>query len=349
MITRKMEPKKRNRDRQWKHRPKVSSNLSKDFPWGVVLRFLGDHARSLILLQMVDKNLNHLITTDYKLWVGIFKREIKSHAYCVRSISDKLYPNLRLWKPHMTGLPVYTGPLRGDSDDHKLGQDFDATFSSYVRRVYALKHGTKCGLCGCRYRHDPYWSLRMRVCRLCINANTITGEVLFRKYGVDYSDMLAKHKGAFFFFNNTVTNSDDRVSFYGMTKSDVVSRFTVHLFWMPHLRRFLDFERLYQQQEERRQAVAVLCSAVKRRWNVSTRNVYGTAKSHHSIDCLVVLLHRNEKKRLINPYGIPGCPGGPSWCFQEHPSSGKSKLALRTGVEPTQYYRMLAEFEDCIV
>ena len=128
VVTRRLEPKKRNRDRQWKKRPKVPSRLSRDFPWEVVLRFLKDHYRSLILLQMVDKNLNHIISTENKLWLTIFNREIRHTAYCIRSINDPLYPNLRLWKPHLNGLPVYTGPLRGDSDDSTLGFAFDASF-----------------------------------------------------------------------------------------------------------------------------------------------------------------------------------------------------------------------------
>ena len=219
-----MEPKRRNKDRQWKRRPKVSTNISKDFPWEVVLRFLTGHARSLILLQMVDKNLNHLISTDNQLWVSKFKKEIKNTAYCIRSINDPIYPNLRLWKSHLTGMPVYTGPLRGDSDDSSLGFAFDACFSSYVRRVYALKNGTRCGMCGCRHKHDPYWSLRMRVCRLCMEGNSISGELLSRKYGLDYSDLLMQHKGKFFYYgSNSATVSDDRVSLHGMTKADLVN------------------------------------------------------------------------------------------------------------------------------
>ena len=83
-----MQPKKRNKCRQWKNRPKVSSKLSKDFPWEVVLRFLGDHPRSLILLQMVDKNLNNLISTDNRLWLSKFNKEIKNTAYCNRTVKD---------------------------------------------------------------------------------------------------------------------------------------------------------------------------------------------------------------------------------------------------------------------
>jgi hypothetical protein len=136
-----MEPKKRAKGREWKKRPKVHSNISKDFPWEVVLRFL-QHPRSLIMLQMVDKNLYHLIKRDHKLWLSIFKREIFNQAYCVRTIKDPLFPELRLLKSHLHGFPVYAGPM----------DNLTPNFSNYVRRVFALQHGTRCGMCGCRYK-----------------------------------------------------------------------------------------------------------------------------------------------------------------------------------------------------
>jgi len=37
IITRSLQPKKKQRDRQWRNRPKVCATLSKDFPWEVVL------------------------------------------------------------------------------------------------------------------------------------------------------------------------------------------------------------------------------------------------------------------------------------------------------------------------
>ena len=349
VVTRPMEPKKKSKDRKWKNRPKVSSNLSKDFPWEVVLRFLHGHARSLILLQMVDKNLNHLISTDHKLWVSIFKREIKFQAYCIRTVQDPMYPNLRLWKPHLTGLPVYNGPLRGDPDDSSLGFAFDTSFFSYVRRVYALLHGTRCGLCGCRHRHEAYWSLRMRVCRLCMEANTISGEALSRKYGVDYSDMLVKHKGQFFFYTCNINNNDDRISVHHVTRADVHARNTTYMFWLPHLRKFLDLPSLYKQQNERRNAGSVLSRAVRRRWLTLQRNIFGTKKAHYSIDCLLAVIYRNEKKRFTHPYGVAVAPGGPAWAFSDIPRSGKPKLTLRNGENITLFYRLVSEYEDWVV
>lgn len=347
-----MQPHKRNKDRQWKSRPKVSSNLSKDFPWEVVLRFLKDHSRSLILLQMVDKNLNHLISTDNRLWLSVFNREIKHTAYCVRTVSDPIYPNLRLWKPHLTGLPVYTGPLRGDPDDSGLGFAFDACFSSYVRRVFALKHGIRCGMCGCRHRHDPYWSLRMRVCRLCMEANSISGEMLSSKYGVDFSDMLAQHKGKFFFYVCSNSCGDDRVSMHGISRFNCyfnMSKGGTLMFWLPHLRQFLDFPSLYRQQNERTAAATVLSNAVKRRWGLSIRHTYGTDKAHYSIDCLVLALLRNEKKRALNSYCTNIQPGGPAWAFPGPSKCGTSKFPARTGMSMALYYRMLSDYEDWVV
>ncbi len=344
VLTRPMESKKRNRGRQWKHRPKVSSTLSRDFPWEVVLRFLEYHPRSLILLQMVDKNLNQLLSSDSKLWLSKFNKEIKFTAYCVRSITDPVYPNLKMWKPHLTGLPVYIGPLRGDADDSALGFGFDACFSSYVRRVYALKHGTRCGMCGCRHRHEPYWSLRMRVCRLCMEGNTISGELLSRKYGVDYSDLLVQHKGKFFFFSTNVMN-DDRVSVHGMTQKDVHARNNTYLFWLPHLTKFLDLPSLCRQQNDRRQAAVGLSSIIKRRWVTLQRTIYGTVKAHYSVDCLLLSLYRNEKRRLINTVYSPSI-GGASWSF----GSGRvQKFALRNGEPNSLYHRLVVDFEDFVV
>lgn len=348
IVARSMEPKKRKRDRQWKNRSKVSPNLSKDFPWEVVLRFLKDHYRSLILLQMVDKNLNHLISTDNKLWLSIFNREIRHTAYCIRSIRDPIFPNLRLWKPHLTGLPVYTGPLRGDHDDSSLGSAFDACFSSYVRRVFALKFGTRCGLCGCRHRHEVYWSLRKRVCRLCMENNTISGEALSRKYGVDYSDMLLQHKGKFFFYTCSNPGSDDRVSLHGLNKAELHLKNPTYMFWLPHLKTFLDLPSLYKQQNERRQAAILLTIAVKRRWNLSQRHLFATAKINHSIDCLLHSLYRNEKKRLTSPFGVVVSPGGPNWAFNAI-KERSSKFTLRNKESVARLNRLMLDYEDCVV
>jgi hypothetical protein len=342
-----MQPNKKNKGRQWKHRPKVSSNLSKDFPWEVVLRFLRDHPRSLILLQMVDKNLKNLISTDDGLWLSKFNKEIKNTAFCNRTVKDPLYPNLRLWKPHLHGLPVYMGPLRGDSDDSSLGFAFDASFSSYVRRVFALKHGTKCGMCGCRHRHELYWSLRMRVCRLCMEANSITGEALSRKYGVDYSDLLCQHKGKFFFYSLSAAGMDDKMSLDSMARADLGVRYMTHLLWLPHLRTLLDFDALHKQQILRRLAAKLLSGLAKRQWVTSVRALFYPKKC--SIDCLLLELYRNEKKRVFTPYGLRNPPGGHYWAFPACHSRTGSKFGTRNNEPLARVHSLMGEYEDCVV
>ena len=350
LTTRRMEPKRRNRDRQWKHRTKVSSNLSKDFPWEVVLRSVKGHARSMILLQMVDKNLRNLIQTDHVFWLQLYKKEMASYAYAVRSVIDPLYPDFKLWKNSITSMPVYTGPLRGDHDDHKLPPGFDATFSSYVRRVYALKHGTRCGVCGCRYRHEPYWSLRMRVCRLCMEGNTVSGDMLCRKYGVDYSDVIAQYHGKIFYYKCRTLFSDDRVSMHCMHERDIThTNSTCYLFWLPHLRQFLDLPSLYKTQIERKKAASLLSGIIQRRWIQEQQHVFCTRKSSYSIDCLMVMLYRNDKKRVAQRYGSRIFCGGIEWKFPEYPRNGVSKVMMRNGMCNTRYYHVLVEFEDWVV
>ena len=223
------------------------------------------------------------------------------------------------------------------------------TFSSYVRRVFALKFGTKCGLCGCRHRHDVYWSLRKRVCRLCMESNSISGELLSRKYGVDYSDMLIKHKGEFFFYtcNNTCGN-DDRISAHGMTRAELQLKSSTYMFWLPHLKTFLDFPALYQRQNERRQAAVLLSSVVKRRWGVHQQHVFGTSKANYSIDCLLLTLYRNEKKRVTHPYGAAVSPGGPNWAFSDNHAK-YLKFTSRNQLPVTRFHRLMVDYEDWVV
>lgn len=344
-----MRLKRSARCRQWARRPKVAACLSKDFPWEVVLRFLRFHPRSLILLQMVDKNLRHLLTTDHLFWLSVFNREMKNTAFCNRSVSDPHYPQLKLWKYGLHGLPVHVGPVWGDTEP--LPEGFNVAFTSYVRRAYALMHGTRCGLCGCRYRHELYWSLRMRVCRLCMRANVISGDELSLRYGVDYSDLLVRHKGRFFFFssvaccvrNDCVPTVD---GIHGMMRQSM----PVYLFWVPHLKNLVDLPAMYRLQAERRMAVGRLVGAVRRLWVTSLRLTFSTSRAGSSIDSLVIELYRNEKRRIAYPYGLPRvCAGGPAWVFPDRPRSGQCKVTARTSMDVARFRRLMNDLEDCVV
>jgi hypothetical protein len=172
-------PKKSRKTREWKKRSKVGSNLSKDFPWEIVLSHLQHHARSLILLQMVDKNLNHILTTDHAFWLKKFKSTFFYKAFCVNLVEDPLYPALRLWKTHLHGIPMHCGAIRGDRDDASLPFGFDASFTSYVRRAFALMHGTCCGMCGCRYAFSQSLFLSLSLAHYISGRGVGVGALLY--------------------------------------------------------------------------------------------------------------------------------------------------------------------------
>jgi hypothetical protein len=301
----------------------------------------------MILLQMVDKNLRHIIASDHQFWLKIFKRSLYQKSYCVQEVKDPLYPSLRLWKSHLHGIPVHGGALRGDHDEATLGFAFDKCFTSYVRRAFALMNGTRCGMCGCRYRHEPYWSLRMRVCRLCMEANTISSDELCHKYGVDYSDLVTEIAGKVFYFTASNSGKDDRVGLHCILSGNGMRNFT-YLFWVPHLTRYIDLPALYHRQNMRKKAAKTLSAAIQRRWILHQRNFYAD-KKHNSIDCLVLALRRNERRRCTNRYGICTVTGGPSWSFPERPHNGHCKFTARNLRALPAYYRLVETFSDCVV
>jgi hypothetical protein len=244
---------------------------------------------------------------------------------------------------------VHTGIVRGDHDEAKLPFGFDSCFTSYVRRAYALIKGTRCGMCGCRHRHEIYWSLRMRVCRLCMEANTVSAEELSFKFGVDYSDLITVFARKIFFFAACNSGRDDRVDMrYVNSRIHGYRNFT-YLFWVPHLKALIDLPALCQQQCIRKRSAALLSAAVQRRWILQQRFVFATAKLHYSIDCLVLAIKRNEKKRITNSYGLPNASGGPAWSFPERSKSGKCKIAARTGHCMSYYLHLQDTSVDCPV
>jgi hypothetical protein len=300
---------------------------------------------------MVDKNLRHLLVTDHQFWLKIFKAKLNNKSCCVQEVKDPLYPSLRLWKFHLNGIPVHSGIIRGDPDDKSLAFAFDTCFTSYVRRAFALMYGTRCGMCGSRHRHEAYWSLRMRVCRLCMEANTVSSDELCHKYGVDYSDLVVKLQGRVFYFSVCTSGSirDDRVCMQYSTETNQLSRNFMYLFWIPDLRKLIDLPALCQQQKQRKEAALLLSTTLMRSWILHQRQLFAV-KKHSSIDCLVLAMRRNEKKRLVSPYSVSAfVPGGPSWSFPERPHCGHSKFTARNEKPIPLFYRVIEYDSDLVV
>jgi len=327
-----MRPHKMQRVRRWACRDKVSACLVSNFPWEVVFRHLVEHPRSLILMQMVDKNLSRAIRADDALWRSVFRSHIFRSAYAAVEVKQTAFPGLRLYKSGLTGVPVHMGCIRGDPDEYKLAPGFDAVFTAYVRKAFALLFGQRCGLCGCRWHHEAYWSLGMRVCRLCVSGNVVSGWELLNTYGVHFYDIINEIKGKVFYFMQQCGVAQDKTPAFRVRPVDLAQKLSVWVFWRPHLERCLDLPALYRQQKAKRAAALLLCAVVRRSRVLGLRREFGHYGRHgrRSFDCLMMALYKEERRRE----GAASCsrldlptfvPGGGDWAFNGSGRLGRSR------------------------
>ena len=348
-----MRPHKMPRVRRWACRDKVSACLVSNFPWEIVFRHLVGHPRSLILMQMVDKNLSHTIRSDEALWRSVFRSHVFRSAYASNEIKQARFPGLRLYKSGLTGVPVHMGILRGDPDDYKLPACFDAVFSAYVRKAFALLYGQRCGLCGCRWHHEPYWSLGMRLCRLCVSGNVVSGWELFNTYGVHFYDIINEIKGKVFYFMQQCGVAQDKTPAFRVRSVDLSHKLSVWVFWRPHLQTCLDLPALYRQQQQRRVAALLLCAVVRRSRVLGLRREFGHygKQGRRSFDCLVMALYKEERRRELagetSRLGQPTfVPGGGDWAFGGSGRLGRSRHECFHGETKYMLASALFRWED---
>ena len=330
-----MVPAKRRRIRSWKNRKKVSVCISSNFPWNLIFKFLKDHPRSMILIQMVDKNFSHVVRTDFPLWKGVYLKLIHEryldcyHLKRVRGADPD--PCLRLYKSGLTKLPTHDGNilLAPNLDFTKAEQ---VVFIRYARRALALKFGHHCAMCGCRYRHELYWSLGMWVCRLCMAENTVSTRGLWTRYGLTLSDIMGQIAGKVFFFHLSSHNSDQRVLYHDVTppqkkghgwteKNDG----TYTMFWLPHLSKVINLEACHAKHTEKKQAATLLTAGIKLAFVNITRAKYGNIPNQRRRSCihhLMLALQANEKQRIINENKTKEAQYGDvcSWAFEGNPT-----------------------------
>jgi hypothetical protein len=310
--------KKRNPQyiRAWPHKKKVSSNLSREFPWEIILGHLkkdtqGIHA--LVMLQMVDKNLNQTITSNLPLWTELFKKYIYRSYFntSLRCMNDFRFQRLLLRTSINYPVPIHTGLIPGDPS-YADQPDRNKEFSDYVRKAVALKIGKHCGLCGARHRHVPYWGLGMRVCSLCFAHNSISALSLYHDYGLHFMDIIRNHYEDIFYYEMSCNETDCRITFWntnGMHKecsnNALNSKGSHHMIWRPHLEKVMDLVKIKQDHKVRKEASQTLCSAIKRHWILLQRKKAASRSKRPSIDAFLINLNQNETKRLIHPYGRP--------------------------------------------
>lgn len=153
-----------------------------------------------------------------------------------------------------------------------------------------------CGMCGTtRHQTKAYWTLGMRVCRQCMQANLISCRVLYERYWITFSRVVQDgqtfvdriHLNAFYFRTRTTPNqrleySTDKLDFPGGTRN-------VWFFWKPHLNKILDMDRLEREGQAKHEAAKVL-RAFARRATV-LRTLAGHRRGHR------VHLHSFHRRR----------------------------------------------------
>lgn len=351
-----MKRRKPPRTREWKRRDKVSACTSTNFPWEIVFQILFMKSpRSLVLLQMVSKSMRAWLAAEQMIWIRVFKRFIFSTAYLTTKVVSPEYPLLNLHKGGLNGIPVHMGRIRTDPDGAALPSEFDASFNAYVRKAFALHVVDRCGMCGCRHRHDAYWSLGMRVCQLCMAENTISSWELVDKYGVHYFDIMREISGKVFYFRLPASLKQHRVAFYTERSCQTVNKESLLMFWRPHLEKILDLPELYQEQRRKREATRYLC-AVIRRSMVHRLRCEHAKHPLRSPDCLVLRLFLEERKRRCYPYSSKWktcspyiTPGDGTWAFWETPLCGKSRHQHRHGEFREVLASHIAKWEDIVV
>lgn len=334
------------RDRTWKNRAKVSACTSALFPWEAVLGHLGSHPRSLILLQMVNRHLRQLLATDHPFWQRIYARNFFVKSYLAKRVRDPQFPQLQLWKLSTNDVAYYTGGLHVDKGVPATDLPPKEALTAYIRKWFALKHGTRCGLCGCRFRHDVYWSLGKRVCRLCVADNVVSAHELHATYGLDFSLIAKDVARRVFYFTATPAPKEDRVPATRLGAGDAHARAAQYLFWRPHLEKLFDLPERRREQERRRLASCQLAARFRRRWVVQLR-AWMERYARKSIDCFLIRLFRNERSRVLFPYKGAATPGGPDWAFPE--TRPKTRYTAATGEPVVALYRRVWEYEDWCV
>lgn len=331
-----------------------------NFPWEMIFQHLITHPRSLILMQMVDKGLAWRLQSDHALWTQAFKRHIYRCSYLDRQVRQTRFPSLKLNKAGLLGVPVHTGAVRGDHDAGSLPPAFDTEFTSYTRKAFALMFGHRCGLCGCRWHHDPYWSLGMRVCKLCMSNNLMTSWELLDRYGTHYADIskLIGHGRVFYFFHEFGPKQDILPPHCALP-SDHINRRCMWVFWRPHLEKLIDLPALYTSQKERKMAAAVLTGVMRRarvfglRLGVETleNKAGGKKRKWLSVDRLVMELYREERRSAaLIPWrhsrtDFPSIGGG-DWAFPGNPWCRQSRHEWRHKESRAAFTTFMFRWED---
>ncbi len=142
------------------------------------------------------------------------------------------------------------------------------------KRITRLRALTRCSACGtARYPTLPYWSLGMRLCKYCLQANLVSDTVLDERYWANplSKEFLKTVASQVFFFHVNATArqrheyTEDPLDFVVVRcRKGVHTPVSSWFFWRPHLERVLDLAQLEAEAKTKHAAAAVVRAFARR-------------------------------------------------------------------------------------
>ena len=184
---------------------------------------------TLVKLSMVSRQLRRLIDADSEMWFDLlsrhenkfFERERHKHNYATTYMLHAV-PGLHLspypdWSTSASSLnyfnfyPGHRFPPRIPPADYPywpemcikdqaLTAEQMGDLVAHGRKSMRITYVHRCGACGARGKHTPFWGLNMRVCASCRTDRFVSSAELFADYGIDFWVHLPDIAGRVFYY-----------------------------------------------------------------------------------------------------------------------------------------------------
>jgi hypothetical protein len=249
----------------------------------VASRLAVDSLRHLLLLSGVCRATRQALNTDHLLWIrllkdseaALWKAAAVSGFYRV-AVSPPLHfvslspcPNfLHNFCRHRTAeLRQYRKRALPCLDISGLAPADILDLSRHSRKRVCLQEAQRCGMCGATRHHYPFWALGMRVCKLCLKQNLVSGSALYLDYGLDFTSrgLIRSMAARVFFFEiekkagrvrECLSHNPADFMCPGMPGDHT-------FFWKPHLGKVVDLDAAARRLRLARSLVPRLTAAAR--------------------------------------------------------------------------------------
>jgi hypothetical protein len=130
---------------------------------------------------------------------------------------------------------------------------------AHGKRLLRMEYVRRCGACGARGKHTPFWGLGFRVCKDCRADRFVSNAALYADYGLDMWLEMDHLAGSVYFYTMSTQGGHRRLAAASFSAHDrraaaIIAGEMIHpqqlaFFWRPHL------EAVFKDLEARARAV----------------------------------------------------------------------------------------------